>query len=158
VDRALISVLAGLLPRQRRLQQFVTPATLLRWHRALIKRYWTRPHRRPGRPNTRAEMRQLARTPLLIIDDFCLQALDATETADLYEIVVERHQSAATGGHLQPRAQRVAGHDGRTASRPVCRRSPRQYGHELVIEGDSYRRRQRPAVTRCRHSTPPEPT
>ena len=43
-----------------------------------------------------AEMRRLAHVPLLIIDDFCLQALDATETADFYEIVVERHQRAAT--------------------------------------------------------------
>jgi DNA replication protein DnaC len=33
-----------------------------------------------------AEMRRLAHIQLLIIDDFCLQALDATETADFYEI------------------------------------------------------------------------
>lgn len=32
-----------------------------------------------------AEMRRLAHVPLLIIDDFCLQALDATETADFYD-------------------------------------------------------------------------
>jgi DNA replication protein DnaC len=43
-----------------------------------------------------AEMRRLAHTPLLILDDFCLQALDATETADFYEIVVERHHKTAT--------------------------------------------------------------
>jgi putative transposase len=47
------------LPKDRRLHLFVTPATLLRWHRALVKRCWTRPHRRPGRPNTRAEIRRL---------------------------------------------------------------------------------------------------
>jgi hypothetical protein len=58
-DRALITALAGLLPKDRRLHLFVTPATLLRWHRALVKRSWTRPHRRPGRPNTRAEIRRL---------------------------------------------------------------------------------------------------
>jgi DNA replication protein DnaC len=43
-----------------------------------------------------AEMRRLANVQLLIVDDFCLQALDATETADFYELVVERHQRAAT--------------------------------------------------------------
>ena len=32
-----------------------------------------------------AEMRRLAHIQLLIIDDFCLQALDATETADFYD-------------------------------------------------------------------------
>src|SRR5262249_49283621 len=48
-DRALITALAGLLPRARRAHLFITPTTLMRWHRALIKRYWTRPHRRPGR-------------------------------------------------------------------------------------------------------------
>jgi DNA replication protein DnaC len=30
-------------------------------------------------------MRRLAHVQLLIIDDFCLQALDATETADFYD-------------------------------------------------------------------------
>jgi putative transposase len=58
-DRALIAALAGLLPKQRRLHLSVTPATLQRWHRALVRRYWTRPHRRPGRPSTRAEIRRL---------------------------------------------------------------------------------------------------
>jgi hypothetical protein len=52
-DRALIAVLAGLLPKRRRLYLFVTPATLQRWHRALVKRSWTRPHRRQGRPSIR---------------------------------------------------------------------------------------------------------
>jgi putative transposase len=58
-DRALITGLAGLLPKARRAHLFVTPTTLMRWHRALVKRYWTHPHHSPGRPNTRAEIRQL---------------------------------------------------------------------------------------------------
>jgi DNA replication protein DnaC len=43
-----------------------------------------------------AEMRRLAHVQLLIVDDFCLQSLDATETADFYEICVERHQQNST--------------------------------------------------------------
>ena len=37
-----------------------------------------------------ADMRSLAHIPLLILDDFCLQPLDATETADFCELIVER--------------------------------------------------------------------
>ena len=37
-----------------------------------------------------AEMRRLAHVQLLIIDDFCLQALDATETADFYDYAEPR--------------------------------------------------------------------
>jgi DNA replication protein DnaC len=43
-----------------------------------------------------AEMRKLAGVQLLILDDFALQRLDATSTADFYELCVERHQRAAT--------------------------------------------------------------
>jgi DNA replication protein DnaC len=42
------------------------------------------------------EMRKLIRVDLLIIDDFALQALDAIDTADVYELIVERHRAAAT--------------------------------------------------------------
>lgn len=43
-----------------------------------------------------AEMRKLIGVDLLVIDDFALQPLDATETADIYELCVERHHRAAT--------------------------------------------------------------
>src|SRR5437867_8195846 len=43
-----------------------------------------------------AEMRRLTHIQLLIVDDFCLQPLDATETADFYGLIVERHRKAAT--------------------------------------------------------------
>ena len=43
-----------------------------------------------------AEMRTLLRVDPLIIDDVALQAMDATETADIYELVVERHRRAST--------------------------------------------------------------
>lgn len=95
-----------------------------------------------------AEMRRLAHTPLLIIDDFCLQALDATETADFYEIVVERHQNAATvvTSNREPNEWLAMMADPLLAQSAVDRLV--STCHELVIEGDSYRRRQRPTVTR----------
>jgi transposase InsO family protein len=57
-DRAMLAALSRLLPRARRAAFFVTPATLLRWHRRLVSRTWTYPSR-PGRPALRAEIRAL---------------------------------------------------------------------------------------------------
>ncbi|MCW2863773.1 MAG: Integrase catalytic region [Actinoallomurus sp.] len=49
-DRALISALARLLPKPRRVGLLVTPGTLLRWHADLVKRRWTYKRKSPGRP------------------------------------------------------------------------------------------------------------
>ncbi len=49
-DGALLAGLASLLPRWRLGRFFVQPATLLRWHRELVRRRWTNPSRAPGRP------------------------------------------------------------------------------------------------------------
>ena len=59
-DRALLAAFSRVLPRRAwQRSSFVTPATLLRWHRELVARRWTYPHRRPGRPPTLAERREL---------------------------------------------------------------------------------------------------
>src|SRR5437588_12999227 len=39
-DRALLAALARLLPPRRRRRLVVTPQTLLRWHRELVRRKW----------------------------------------------------------------------------------------------------------------------
>ena len=54
-DRAVLAGLARLLPRRSRRGSFVRPETLLRWHRDLVRRRWTYPHRR-GRPSTSPEV------------------------------------------------------------------------------------------------------
>jgi transposase len=53
----VLAALSRLLPRTRWPVFFVTPATLLRWHRQLIARHWTYPHARPGRPPIARELR-----------------------------------------------------------------------------------------------------
>jgi putative transposase len=58
-DRAVLSALTRLLSRKHRHNRFVTPGTLLRWHRGLVRRHWTQPHRPPGRPSTAPELRRL---------------------------------------------------------------------------------------------------
>ena len=47
-DRALLAMLAKLLPRERWAVFMVTPATLLRWNRQLMARRWTFPPNRGG--------------------------------------------------------------------------------------------------------------
>src|SRR3954451_14304750 len=58
-DRVILAALSRLLPRQRWTAFFVTPGTLLRWHRELIARRWTYPHARPGRPPVARQIREL---------------------------------------------------------------------------------------------------
>jgi putative transposase len=62
-DRALIATLAGVIPKARRagLRLLVTPDTLLRWHRDLLRRRWAARSRtgHSGRPGTRRDIRGL---------------------------------------------------------------------------------------------------
>lgn len=96
---------------------------------------------------TEAEMRRLARLDLLIIDDLALQALDHTETTDFYELIVERHQKASTvvTSNRDPSEWIALMSDPLLAQSAIDRLVATSY--ELVIEGESYRRRQRPQTT-----------
>jgi hypothetical protein len=58
-DRALLAAAACHLPRRARRARLVTPRTLLRWHRALVRRKWRQPSGRRGRPPLAAEVREL---------------------------------------------------------------------------------------------------
>jgi putative transposase len=61
-DRAILAALTRRLSTadRRQLALIVTPRTLLRWHADLVRRRWTYPRRRPGRPRTDPAIRRLA--------------------------------------------------------------------------------------------------
>jgi hypothetical protein len=57
-DRLFLSAISRRLPRERWTAFIVTPATLVRWHRELVRRKWTYKRRRtPGRPPIDPETR-----------------------------------------------------------------------------------------------------
>ena len=58
-DRLLLAALSRVLPRRSWRAFSVRPETLLRWHRRLVAKHWTYPHRRLGRPPIGGEVREL---------------------------------------------------------------------------------------------------
>jgi putative transposase len=68
-DRALLAILLGVIPKARRrgLRLLVTPDTIVRWHRDIVRRRWAArsAHGKTGRPatprNIKALVRRLAR-------------------------------------------------------------------------------------------------
>ena len=58
-DRALLAAAACHLPRSSRHVLLVTPRTLLRWHRAMVRWKWRQPVGRVGRPPLSTEIQEL---------------------------------------------------------------------------------------------------
>ncbi|HTQ94871.1 MAG TPA: AFG1/ZapE family ATPase [Streptosporangiaceae bacterium] len=99
--------------------------------------------------STEAEHRRLTAVNVLILDDFALTALDETATTDFYELTVARHRKNATivTSNRTPDEWLALMHDQLLAQSAVDRLT--SASHELIVDGQSYRQRQRPA----RHST-----
>jgi DNA replication protein DnaC len=94
-----------------------------------------------------AEMRRLARVDVLILDDFALRPLDATDTNDFYELIVERHRKSSTivSSNREPSEWLSMMSDALLAQSAVDRLT--SGAHTLIIEGPSYRQRHRPTHT-----------
>jgi DNA replication protein DnaC len=92
------------------------------------------------------EMRKLIGVDLLIVDDFALTALDATETADIHELVVERHRTGATvlTSNRDPSEWLAVMADPLLAQSAVDRLKSAAW--ELIIEGESYRQHEKPVI------------
>jgi DNA replication protein DnaC len=92
------------------------------------------------------EMRKLMRVDLLVLDDFALQPMDGLDTADIYELVVERHRAASTlvTSNREPVEWIGQMADALLAQSAIDRLQSAAY--ELILDGESYRRRQKPGL------------
>nr|WP_255450560.1 ATP-binding protein [Skermania sp. ID1734] len=93
------------------------------------------------------EMRKLQRVDLLVLDDLALHRLEATETSDFYELIVERHQQASTivTSNRAPDEILAMMADPLLAQSAIDRLQSAAF--ELIVEGPSYRQRQKPALS-----------
>lgn len=99
-----------------------------------------------------AELRRLIAVDLLIVDDFGLDAMDATESRDAYEILTERHRSGSmvVTSNRGPDEWHATFADPIRAQAAIDRFTSAAY--DLVIDGESYRARQKPTL-----KDPPKP-
>lgn len=97
-----------------------------------------------------AEVRKLIAVDLLIVDDFGLDAMDAIESRDAYEILTERHRSGSIvlTSNRGPDEWLACFADPLRAQSAIDRFTSNAY--DLVIEGESYRRRLKPALAKGR--------
>jgi DNA replication protein DnaC len=90
------------------------------------------------------EMRALLSADLLIIDDFGLDAMDAQESRDAHEIILERHRAGSmiVTSNRGPDEWLATFADPARAQAAIDRFTSNAY--DLVIEGESYRARLKP--------------
>ena len=95
-------------------------------------------------------LRKFIAADLLVIDDFALRALNATQSADIYEIILERHKRSTT----IMTSNRAINEWVPLFDDPILANSAidrfAHNAHQVIIEGESYRQHQGPAATRTR--------
>jgi DNA replication protein DnaC len=102
--------------------------------------------------STERVIRSLLAPDLLIIDDFGLRRLNAQQSSDFYEVVIERHRRASTIVTSNRSIDEwIPLFDDPILAQSALDRLAHN-AHQVVIEGDSYRSRQRPGA-----AAPPTP-
>lgn len=93
-----------------------------------------------------AELRKLIAVDLLLVDDFGLDAMDAVESRDTYDVLTERHRagSVIVTSNRGPDEWLTTFADPLRAQSAIDRFTNNAY--DLVIEGESYRSRLKPKL------------
>ena len=100
-------------------------------------------------------MRKLLAVNVLVVDDFGLDAMDAVESRDAYEIFTERHRAGSmiVTSNRGPDEWLSTFADPMRAQSAIDRFTGNAY--DFVIEGESYRARQKPTRAKAPSPTPP---
>lgn len=90
------------------------------------------------------EMRRLIGVDLLLLDDFGLDAMDPTESRDVYELFLERHRTGSiiVTSNRGPDEWLATFADPMRAQSAIDRFTSNAY--DLVLDGESYRQRLKP--------------
>jgi hypothetical protein len=105
-----------------------------------------------------AELRKLLAVDVLVVDDFALDAMDATESRDMHEILTERDRACCSYGALAraaiaPLAATRAARSPAPRPRPARAAGPARRSHRALAG----RPRHQPATTRAARSPAPRP-
>jgi DNA replication protein DnaC len=96
--------------------------------------------------STERVIRSLLAPDLLILDDFGLRRLNPQQSSDFYEVVIERHRRASTIVTSNRSIEEwIPLFDDPVLAQSALDRLAHN-AHQIIIEGDSYRSRQRPGA------------
>lgn len=97
--------------------------------------------------STEKVIRSLLAPDLLIIDDFGLRRLNAQQSSDFYEVIIERHRRSSTIVTSNRAIEEwIPLFDDAILAQSALDRLAHN-AHQVVIEGESYRSRQRPQLS-----------
>jgi DNA replication protein DnaC len=97
--------------------------------------------------STERVLRSLLAPDLLIIDDFGLRRLNAQQSSDFYEVIIERHRRASTIVTSNRTIEEwIPLFDDPILAQSALDRLAHN-GYQIIIDGPSYRSRQRPGQT-----------
>lgn len=109
-------------------------------------------HQSRADSSTSKVLRRLVAQDLLILDDFGLRRFDAVQSSDLYELIVERHKRFPTIFTSNRTVEEwIPLFDDPILAQSAIDRLAHN-AHQVIIEGESYRKKQGPGVRPIRSS------